>query len=155
MASAIRGRGAAYDVQPAGEHGFAGPLSAPIGFIKDALQGSCSGLLALLGATHMTSTPGGFATVGSQIEGLDNIWQTLAATGLAGPVELFGGIVLFLAARRTIARTLGLVAFIAFIAAYANGYSLTDMLGGLSTFLEAAAGALQSIPIEETASANI
>jgi len=150
---AIRGRGAAYDVRPAGESGlgFAGPFAGLMGFAKDSVQGSCSGLLALLGASHMSGAPGGFATISSDVGTLGAFWQSLSATGLAGPVELLAGIVLFFAARRTIARTLGLLAFVGFIAAYANGYNTSDMLGVLASLLEGAAGALQSIPVAESA----
>ena len=153
MATAIFGKGAAYDVRPAGEHavGLSGPIGGLIGMIKDALQGACSGLLSLLGATHMTGTPGGLGTLHSEIDVLDGIWQSISAGGLAGPVELLGGIALFFAARRTISRTAGLLAFIAFIAAYSNGYSVNDMLTVLANLLEGAAGALQSIPTAETA----
>ncbi len=152
-AGAIRGRGAAYDVRPTGESGsgFAGSFAGLMGFAKDSVQGSCSGLLALLGASHMTGAPGGFATIGSEVGTLGAFWQSLSATGLTGPVELLAGVILFFAARRTIARTLGLVAFVAFIAAYANGYSTSDMLGVLASLLEGAAGALQSIPVAESA----
>ncbi len=148
MALAIRGRGAAYDVRPAGENGFgfAGPFGNLFGFAKDAIQGSCSGLLALLGASQLSGVAGGFATVGSEIQSLDGLWQSLSATGFAGPMELFAGIVLFFAARRTIARTLGLVAFIAFVVAFAQGYTVADMLGALTWLLENAAAILQSIP---------
>ncbi len=149
MALAIKGRGAAYDVRPSGEHGFGfyRPFAGVLGFVKDSIQGSCSGLLALLGASQLSGVAGGFATVGSEIQSLDGLWQSLSASGLAGPVELFAGIVLFFAARRTIARTLGLVAFIAGVAAYAQGYTITDMLSALSWLLEHAAVILQSIPV--------
>jgi hypothetical protein len=146
MALAIRGRGAAYDVRPTGESGFGfvGPFAGLIGFVKDAIQGSCSGLLALVGVSQLSGASG-LATVGSEIESLDGLWQSLSASGLAGPVELFAGIVLFFAARRTIARTLGLLVFIAGVVAYAQGYTVTDMVSVLSSLLEHAAAILQSI----------
>ena len=155
MATAIRGRGAAFDVQPVGE--FSGPFNGPIAgiaaFIKDTVQGSCAGLLSLLGATHMTGAPTGFASLGSEIEGLNGIWQTIAANGLVGPVELIGGVALFLAARRTVARTLGLLGFIAFMAAYANGYTLPDILSAVSGALEYAAGILNALAPADVAPA--
>jgi hypothetical protein len=147
MALAIRGRGAAYDVRPAGENGFGflGTFTGLIGFVKDAIQGSCSGLLALVGASQLSGASGGIATVGSEIESFNGLWQSLSASGLAGPVELFAGIVLFFAARRTIARTLGLLVFIAGVVAYAQGYTVTDMVSVVSSLLENAAAILQSI----------
>ncbi len=153
MALAVRGKGAAYDVRPAGERsfGFVGPFAGLIGFIKDAIQGSCSGLLTLVGVSQLSGASGGFATVGSEIESLDGLWQTLSTTGLAGPVELFAGVVLFFAARRTIARTLGLLVFIAGVAAYAQGYTATDMLSALSWLLENAAVILQSLSVDANA----
>jgi uncharacterized membrane protein len=96
-------------------------------------------LLGLLGATHMTGAPTGFAEIHSQVPWLDAVWGSLSAGGLAGPAELLGGLVLFFAARRTIARTAGLLLFVAYLAAYANGYSASDMLSALSEFLGAAA----------------
>lgn len=140
MASIVRGRGAQYDVRPAGEHSGVRGL---FGFCKDGFQGACAGLLGLLGATHMTGAPAGFAELNSNIAWLDTIWGSLSANGLAGPAEFLGGLALFFAARRTIARTLGLLLFVGFVAAYANGYSATDMLRFLSDMLGRAAGALE------------
>ena len=91
----------------------------------------------------MTGAPAGFADLHSEVAWLDSIWSSFSAGGLAGPVELIGGLVLFFAARRTIARTFGLLLFIAFVVAYANGYSATDMLRFLSSMLASAAGALE------------
>lgn len=141
MAEVIRGRGAAYDVAPSGEHAGIGGI---LGICKDGFQGACSGLLALLGATHMTGAPEGFAEIHSNVGYLDDVWQSLSAGGLAGPAELLGGIALFFAARRTIARTAGLLLFIAYITAYVNGYSLSDMLGYASNALAIAADKLET-----------
>lgn len=142
MANAITGKGSIFDVRPTSEDGpkFAGSIGGILGFGKDLCQGACSGLLGLLGASHMTAGQSAFAPLGSSISWLESLWQNLSATGLAGPVELLGGVVLFLAARRTIARTFGLLGFIAFIVAYANGYSIIDMLAVLSSGLELLAG---------------
>lgn len=139
MASIVEGRGAQYDIKPGGEHAGLGGL---FGFCKDGFQGACSGLLGLLGATHMTGAPAGFAELHSNIAWLDTVWSSISAGGLAGPAELLGGVALFFAARRTIARLLGLLAFIAFIAAYANGYSAADMLSALAGVLTGIAGML-------------
>jgi len=139
MASIVRGGGAAYDVRPSGEH--AG-LRGLFGFCKDGFQGACAGLLGLLGATHMTGAPEGFAELHSNVAWLDNIWGAFSAGGLAGPVELLGGIALFFAARRPIARVLGLLLFVGFVTAYANGYALSDMLAALANALSLAATAL-------------
>ncbi len=153
MASAVTGRGAVYDVRPSGENSFSeqGFIAGLVGFVKDAVQGSCSGLLALIGSSHVGGFAGGYTAIGSELEGLNNVWQGLASSGMAGPVELFAGIIMFLAARRTIARTLGLVAFIGFLVAYANGFSAADMLSALAALLDGAAGALEPIPTAETA----
>ena len=141
MASIVRGRGAQYDTRPDGD-GSAG-IGGLFGFCRDGLQGACAGLLALLGATHMTSAPAGFAELHSKVAWLDSIWSSLSASGLAGPVELLGGVALFFAARRTMARTVGLLAFIAYVTAYANGYSTADMLSVLAQLLSSAAHALE------------
>lgn len=144
MANAINGRGAMYDVRPAGEHAYGGPIRGLIGFATDATRGACSGLLALLGGMHMTgavsaqqfSAPAGLESLGAML-------QQMSMGGIAGPVELIGGLALFLTARRAIARTLGLLAFIAFVVAYAQGYSIADMIAFISTLFTGAAGALE------------
>ena len=41
--------------------------------------------------------------------------------------------------------------FIPCVAGYANGYTLADMLSGASAVLDGAAGALESIPAEQSA----
>lgn len=132
MARAVAGSGPTYDVRPAGETPGFGSL---FGICKDGLQGACSGLLGLLGATHMTGAPTGFAELHSEVPWLDAVWSSISAGGLAGPVELLGGIALFFAARRTVSRTVGLLLFIGFIVAYVNGYSASDMLTAVSEIL--------------------
>ncbi|MHA7872414.1 MAG: hypothetical protein ACX939_08700 [Hyphococcus sp.] len=149
MAARLDRRGPAYDVRPAGEYYHAGPFGGVIGAVKDVCQGACSGFLGLLGAKHMTSTPEGFTALESNIGMIDVVWKSLSTNGLAGPIELLGGLVLFFAARRTLARTLGLVGFIAFIAAYAHGYTLSDMIAALSVLLEKAAHVLQTLQASE------
>ena len=103
-----------------------------------------------MGVTHLSGGEG-LSAVSSNIGFLDQIWSSLSVNGMAGPVELMAGVALFLAARRTISRTLGLIAFIGFIAAYANGYDASDMLDLVSRFLKTAAGALEQIQTTETA----
>lgn len=153
MATAVRGAGGRYDVRPAGEQGsfYGGPLGGLFGMGKDVCQGACAGFLSLMGATHLTGAQSSFGTVGSNIDFLDQVWASLSANGLAGPVELLGGIALFLAARRTISRTVGLLGFVAMVVAYANGYSFADMISALSDLLQGAAGVLDSIPVTEQA----
>jgi len=146
MAAAITGRGPAFDVRPmeARPLGFGGPIGGLAGFCKDTMQGACAGLLSLVGASHITATAPPIPAPGGGLATLEGVLQNFSAGGLAGPVELIGGIVLFLAARRTIARTLGVLGFIGFIVAYANGYELPEILAALSDILERASGALQS-----------
>ncbi|WP_411818017.1 hypothetical protein [Hyphococcus sp. DH-69] len=142
---------ARYDVRPEGEFrsNWGGPIGNISACVKDVSQGACAGFLSLMGATHLTGGEG-LGSVSSNIGFLDQIWSSLAVNGMAGPVELLAGIALFLAARRTISRTLGLGLFIAFIAAQANGYDVSDMLKLLSNLLKSAAGALEQIPVAET-----
>ena len=146
MTSAIRGRGAAFDVSPTDEQAFGigGPLGGIVGFITDATRGACSGLLALMGGAHITGTASTITPQGSGLSYLTSILEQFSYSGIAGPVEVLGGIALFLTARRVLARTLGLLLFIGLLAGYANGYSLADMLGILSTALQAAAGFLET-----------
>lgn len=144
MASALRGRGAVYDVRPSGEYAYGGPFGGLIGFVIDALRGGCAGLLALLGGSHITGTAAPL-TAPAGFESLTGLLQNISAGGLTGPVEILGGAALYLTARRTIARTLGLLLFIGFITAYANGYSTAEILTALSKLLSSAAGAVDSI----------
>lgn len=152
MNPALRGTGARYDVRPAMEQGspWGGPLTGIAAMGKDACQGACAGFLSLIGATHLTSGPSVFGELTSANGMFDQVWSALAANGMSGPIELLGGIALFFAARRTVSRTIGLVAFIAFVAAYANGYTLADIAGVASTLLESVAGALDAIPAAES-----
>ncbi len=151
MNYALRGAGARYDVKPARETAISGPLAGFAGMSKDVCQGACAGFLALIGATHLTGGESVLGASGSNIAFLDQIWSSMAANGLAGPVELLGGIALFLAARRTISRTAGLMIFVAMIAAFANGYTLNDAMALLSNLLQGAAGAIDSIPAAQSA----
>jgi hypothetical protein len=150
MASAIFGNSPAYDDRTNSGHGgvIGGPLGGLFGFFRDGIQGASAGLLSLMGATQLTDGVGGAAILNSPIGALDGIWGSVADGAIAGPVALFGGVGLFLAARRTIARTLGLMLFISFIAAYANGYRLEDMISALSAAIESGAGALEASQLE-------
>lgn len=150
MATAVRGQGSAYDVRPSTESPFGGPVSGIMGFFKDTAQGACSGLLSLLGATHMMGAPTALAPANG-FQSFHGILERLASGGLAGPAELAGAVVLFLTARRTIARTLGVLLFIGFMAGSANGYTFSEMLTTLSDLLKGAAGVLDSIPQSEGA----
>ncbi|GJL92469.1 hypothetical protein [Hyphococcus sp.] len=151
MNTAIRAAGARYDVRPSGEkRGFyGGPARSLACMIKDAAQGAGAGFLSLTGATSIAS--GETIATGGDFGLLSSVFPSLAASGMTGPMQLIGGAVLFLAARRTISRTAGLMAFIAFLAAYANGFTLVDMLGAASSVLDQAAGALATVPVAESA----
>ncbi|WDI30938.1 hypothetical protein PUV54_13340 [Hyphococcus flavus] len=153
MARALSASGARYDVRPAGENrgAYGAPFRGPACIIKDALQGAGAGFLSLTGATSIASGETMMAA-SSDLGMLGEIFPSLVSSGLTGPLQLVGGVLLFLAARRTISRTAGLMAFIAFVAAYANGYDIADMLQMASNVLQGAAGALESIPVTENAS---
>ncbi len=131
--------------------GFGGPMAGVIGKVKDIGQGACAGLLSFLGVTHMSSPSVGVGSLASEFEGVNSLWQALSANGLAGPVELLGGIVLFFAARRTVSRTIGLLGFVGFAAAYANGYSLPEMLAVLSQIMAAASELLADVASNQSA----
>ena len=152
MARAINGRGAAFDVRPAGEPAYGGSIIGPItglvGFLMDMVRGSCAGLLTLLGVLHMTQGAQAAPAAPQGLETIAAIAQQFSMNGFAGPAELIGGLVLFLTARRGIARTLGVLAFIALVAAYAQGITLADIaslawaqLGVAATALADAAAA--------------
>lgn len=149
MTIAVKGAGVRYDVRPARADGspYSGPLTGLACMIKDAMQGAGAGFLSLTGATSIAS--GQPMTAAGDLGLLGEVFPSLAASGLTGPLQLMGGVILFLAARRTISRTAGLMGFLAFLAAYANGYSLADMLSVASDVLEGAAGVLEPIPAAE------
>lgn len=145
--AAIRGAGSRYDVRPSGANRgvYGGPLGSFACMFKDCAQGAGAGFLSLTGATSIASgqpitATGDFGLLGA-------VFPSIASSGLTGPLQLLGGVILFLAARRTISRTTGLLAFVAFLAAQANGFTLADMLTAASDVLEGAAGALDAIPV--------
>lgn len=149
--AAARGAGPRYDVRPASGFNslYGGPLGGLAAMIKDAAQGAGAGFLSLTGATSIASGETMAATGDLGI--LGELWPALASNGMSGPVQLVGGVLLFLAARRTISRTAGLMIFLACVIGYSNGYTLADMLNGASVVLQGAAGALESIPAAENA----
>lgn len=146
MANAIIGAGSRYDVRPTTGNGgvYGGPLGSLACMLKDCAQGAGAGFLSLTGATSIAS--GQPVTATGDLGLLGAVFPSLASSGLTGPLQLIGGVILFLAARRTISRTTGLLAFVAFLAAYANGFTLADILTAASDVLEGAAGALDTIP---------
>ena len=142
MARAITGRGASYDIQPDGERGYGGPIGNIVGFAMDATRGACAGLLTLLGGIHMTgSVNAQQISMPAGLEPFAAMVQQFSMNGFSGPAELIGGIVLFLTARRAIARTLGILAFIGLLFAYSQGYSLVDIASYVWAVLGAAAEA--------------
>ena len=92
----------------------------------------------------MTGTASTIAPQGTGIAYFTSILEQFSYGDFAGPAEMLGGIVLFLTARRTIARTLGLLLFIGVLTGYANGYNLVEMLTILSNFLGETARFLQA-----------
>ncbi len=145
MTTAVRRRRPVFDPRPAAESETGGPLRGVFGFCKDTAQGACAGLLSLLGASHILAPSSAAASLGG-VQSITGLLERAASGGFAGPVELLGATVLFLTARRTIARTIGLLLFIGFMAATVNGYSMQEMLTVLSDLLRAAAGLLDRIP---------
>ena len=142
MARAITGRGASYDIQPDGERAYGGPIGNIVGFVMDATRGACAGLLTLLGGIHMTgSVNAQQISMPAGLEPFAAMVQQFSMNGFSGPAELIGGIVLFLTARRAIARTLGILAFIGLLFAYSQGYSLVDIASYVWAVLGAAAEA--------------
>ena len=148
MATAVRRHGPVFDTRPARENAAGGPVRGVFGFCKDTAQGACAGLLSLLGASHMMGASSAATSLGG-VQSFSGLLERVASGGFAGPVELLGATVLFFTARRTIARTIGLLLFIGFMAAYVNGYSLVEMLNALSELLRGAAGVLDAIPTRE------
>lgn len=151
MARAISGRGGAYDIRPDGEGVYGGPIGNLVGFFMDATRGACAGLLTLLGGIHMTgSATAQPIAAPAGLEPFAAMVQQFSMNGFSGPAELIGGIVLFLTARRAIARTLGLMAFIGLLVAYSQGYSFADIASYIWSVLGAAAEAANQAAVSQS-----
>ena len=146
MARAITARNAYYDTQPVREYrrGLGAPLSDIFGFAMDCTRGACSGLLALLGASHIAAGQVAQPAIASA-DPVVAMLESVAAGGLTGPVELFAGVALFLSTRRGLARVLGLLAVLAMTVGYAKGYEPAELLGLIAQLLQTAAGGLEQV----------
>ena len=102
MAAAIRRHLSTLNARPVESPPFTSPfafrpVSGFLGNCKDATQGACAGLLGLLGAIHMTEAPTLLTSHDGAWGSMGTLLERMAHGGLAGPVELLGAIVLFLA----------------------------------------------------------
>ena len=156
IANAIKGSGPRFDVQavesaPSGRRSQSAALVfAPLGFIKNIAQGACAGLLTLLGAMHFvegrtfaetTSAPLLVAEPGS----LQAVAQNLLAGGGPGVMEIVGAIILFLNAGRGPGRMLGLLGFVGFAIAHANGAGQTDFVASLTSLYDQIKGLIPTL----------
>ncbi|MEM8937046.1 MAG: hypothetical protein AAGC77_11620 [Pseudomonadota bacterium] len=136
MTSMFGNFGARYDAAPAHDTPlYGGPVASFVFFFVDLMRGICAGVLGMLGGTHLTQSASTLSANGAIIDPSASFWEQIAAGGLSGPIELIGAVALFLSARGAIARTLGVLLFVAFMVAYTNGYTAPDMIMGLSTIL--------------------
>lgn len=137
--TAIRGRGPAYDVRPAGRTAWA-PLAAMVKFGRNVGQGACAGLLTYVGAMHIAGSLGPDALAAAQSSwpaALRILGQNFASNGFAAPVEIAAAATLFLSAGRGPARLLGLFGFIGFALAYAHGVDRAEMIKALLDGIDA------------------
>ena len=112
-------------------------------FARNVGQGACAGLLTLLGSMHLAGAmPAEALAAGeNRISAglLDGFVETVfSAAGLPGVLEIIGAIALFLAAGRGAGRIIGLLAFIGFATAYANGVNaeeFADLLARVTDFI--------------------
>ncbi|MEM9014105.1 MAG: hypothetical protein AAGB02_03255 [Pseudomonadota bacterium] len=149
MAALARNRGLKFSDRHIARDTVSRPITGPIfnlfGFCKDTMQGVCAGILATLGAAHMVTQPN--VSIASSEPGavsLNAVLENIAMGGLTGPIEILGGLALFFAARRPLARTLGVLAFIGFLWAYTNGYGVAELLPILSALFLQFAGAVDA-----------
>ncbi len=117
-----------------------GFVSGTIGFVKDSIQGMCSGAMTFVGI---------LTTIGADISALPSLpLESFVKSGLemmqlgefsmsnyAGPTMIAIGAGLFFTARRGMARTLGLIGVILYITAYAAGIDLSPYVSELQKIL--------------------
>lgn len=114
-------------------------------FCKDILQGLLSAVMLIAGSTSMmagdaivNAIPAGFE--GSALEGI--------FTGRTmGLMEIGVAVLLFVATRRGIARTLGVMALIAFVAVNGSGLTTNDLAASASTALHGLADTLDGLAV--------
>lgn len=111
-------------------------LIAPGLFLKNAVQGAGAGFLTLEGSKRVSADGGGAAGAESSVRAVDpTILDSLTemARGLlaessgAGMLLIAGALFLFLTAGKGGGRTIGLLGFVAAVAAYASGYDLAAL----------------------------
>ena len=142
MTNAVQVADAAFAPQnpfaAAGSRFFAGGMEFSL-FCKDILQGLFSALMLIVGSGHMMA---GDATVALPI-GLDGAFFDSLFTGrMMGALEIGVAALLFLSTRRGVARTLGVLALLAYIALHNSGVSVGDLTASASAALRDAADAL-------------
>lgn len=142
MATAIRGKGAAYDVRPAREwDGGRGGLIRSLSGMARSLLG---GLLVFFGGVHLTGNGDVIAPSGGGLGQLHELVHELSVEGVMGPIEIAVGLLLLVTVRETASRAFGLLLVIVVIVGYANGYTLADMLTISWSLLRDAVGGLEN-----------
>lgn len=140
------------------------PVFGSLNFVRSMGQGACAGLLMLIGVMHITATlPTGeqsfaglfagltgsfgsllttpsFDQTGSLEAGLSGAIENIMAGGAPGILEIMGAIALFLNAGRGMAKIIGLLGFVAIVAAHANGVTHAELLDRLTGLVEQAQG---------------
>ncbi len=109
-------------------------VGGTIGFFKDIVQGMCSGAMTFVGVLNTIGTDLSILPSLPLERFVDNALNNMAigefaASPYAGPVEIAIGAALFLTARRGIARTLGLLGVILYIASVATGTDMSQFSG--------------------------
>lgn len=147
MATAIRGRGAAYDVRPARgwDAEYGGPIGGAVRSLTGLARGVLAGLFIFFGAVHLTGKADLIAPPDTALGQLHELVDQMSIGGLTGPIEVVVGLLLFLTVKETVSRALGLALVIVIVAGYASGYTLADMLSALSSLLRNAAGVLDNV----------
>ncbi len=138
------------------------PIFGSLNFLRSMAQGACAGLLSLLGVMHLTaSLPEGEQSFAGLFNAFGSVFASSALTeagtlapgletnlagaverilagGMPGILELMGAAALFLNAGRGMARILGLLGFVAIVAAHANGVTHADLLDRLTSLADRA-----------------
>ena len=128
--------------KPAALRGGAGlGVFGPLNFMRSVGQGACAGLLSLIGSMHLLAawpaenrSISGF--LNTDATGVEGLVEASLAGGLPGLIEILGAAALFLSAGRGVGRLIGLMGFLAIVAAHVNGVTHEELWGQAGAVLE-------------------
>ncbi len=114
-------------------------------FCKDVIQGLLSALMLIAGSTSLTAGEALAAAIPAGFEG--SALEAVFSGRVMGAMEIAVAVLLFIATRRGIARTLGVMALIAYVAAHGSGLTAADIASATSALLTMLAERLDSVAL--------